>query len=238
MAQTMILRTAPRQTSLFSLNMNQIDDLFPGFSAGDFAVVYGSSSIEYLTAMLCVRAQLPHEVGGLNSDVLFIDSGNTFNKDQINRITQRQHLDKKQVLARIHISRACTAYQMTTLIMEHLKNIITEFNTKFIIISDITGLFLSQDIPEEEACRVFSQLTAYLQKFARENQLIILATCLKHPNSNRNMSLKNVTCSKANIILALRQTLYDSSFELEKHPYFMLGTAEFPSNNATLSDFF
>ena len=237
MAQTMILKTAPQQTSLFSLNMQQVDYLFPGFAAGDFAVVYGSQSIEYLTSVLCVRAQLPRELGGLNSYVLFIDSGNTFNKHQINRIIQKQHLNQKQALARIHISRACTAYQMTTLIMEHLKNIIKEFNAKFIVISDITGLFLSEDIPEEEVCRVFSQITAYLQKFARENQLIILATCPKHPNSNRNMNLKAITCNKANIVLALKQTLYDSSFELEKHPQFMLGSAEFQSSNATVTDF-
>ncbi len=237
MTQTTLLKTVPQQTSLFSLNMRQVDDLFPGFSAGDFAVVYGSPLIEYLTSVLCVRAQLPREVGGLNSDVLFIDSGNTFNKYQINRIIQRQHLNQKQTLARIHISRACTAYQMTSLIMEHLKNIITEFNAKFVVISDITGLFLAEDIPEEEACRVFSQITAYLQKFARENQLIILATCPKHPSSSRNMNLKAVTCNKANVILSLQQTLYDSNFELEKHPRFMLGSAEFPSSNATLTDF-
>jgi len=50
MTQTMILKNAPQQTSLLSLNMRQVDDLFPGFTAGDFAVVYGSPSIEYLTS--------------------------------------------------------------------------------------------------------------------------------------------------------------------------------------------
>jgi hypothetical protein len=238
MTQTLILKNASQQTSLLSLNMREINDLFPGFMAGDFAAVYGSMSIEYLTSILCVRAQLPREVGGLNSDVIFIDSGNTFNRHQISRIVQRQHLDQKQALSRIHIYRAFTAYQMTTLIMEHLKNIITEFNAKLIVISDITGLFLSEDVPEEEACRVFSQITAYLQKFARENQLIILAACPKHPSSIRNTKLKVDTCNKANVVLSLKQTLYDSSFELEKHPQFMLGTAEFPISNTTLTDFF
>ena len=127
---------------------------------------------------------------------------------------------------------------MTSLIMEHLKNTINEFNAKFIIISDITGLFLAEDISEEEALRAFSQVAAYLQKFARENQLIILATCPKHPNSNRNSNLQALTCTRANVVLALRQTMYDSEFELEKHSQFLLGTAEFPSDNLTLTDFF
>jgi hypothetical protein len=237
MAQTMLIKTAPQQDSLLSLNMMQVDYLFPGFAAGDFAVVHGSASIEYLTSLLCIQAQLPKQVGGINSNVLFIDCGNTFNRNQISKIIKRQHLNEKQALSRIHISRACTAYQMTTLIMEHLKNLIAEFNTKFIIISDITGLFLSEDIPKEEACRVYSQIVAYLQKFAKEHRLIILATCPKHTNNIRNKELKTMTCVKANVVLGLTQTLYDSNFELEKHPSFMLGSAEFPLTNATLTNF-
>jgi hypothetical protein len=237
MSQKMMMKNALQQPTLFALNMRNVDDLFPGFTAGDFAVVYGSTSIEYLSSLLCIRAQLPSQVGGLNSDVIFIDSGNTFNRQQITHVVQRHHLNQKQALSRIHISRACTAYQMTVLIMEHLKNTINEFNAKLIIISDITGLFLAEDIPEEEARRAYSQVTAYLQKFARENQLIILATCPKHPNSNRNANLQALTCTRANVVLALRQTMYDSEFELEKHPQYMLGIAEFPSQNLTLTDF-
>lgn len=238
MSQKMMLKTELQQSQLFSLKMENVDELFPGFTPGDFAVVYGSPSIEYLTSLLCIRAQLPIQMGGLNSNVIFIDSGNTFNRHQIIRVVKRHHLDQKQAVSRIHISRACSAYQMTSLIMEHLKNTINEFNAKFIIISDITGLFLADDIPDEEARRAFSQVTAYLQKFARENQLIILATCPKHPNSNRNANLQALTCTRANVVLALRQTMYDSEFELEKHPRFMLGTAEFQSQNLALTDFF
>lgn len=237
MAQTTILKSALQRTTKLTLNMGNVDELFPGFVAGDFAVVYGSSSIDYLTSMLCIRAQLPQKVDGLNSEVIFIDSGNTFNQPQITRILRRHHRNQKQALEKIHIYRACTAYQLTTLIMEHLKNIVAEFNAKFIVLSDITSLFLSEDISEEEACKVFSQLTAYLQKFARENQLIILATCHKHSNYSRNADLRTITCTKANVVLALRQTMYNSDFELEKHPHFMLGSAEFPSDNLTLTDF-
>ena len=238
MAQTLMFKNVAEQTSLLSLNMGQVDDLFPGFAAGDFALIYGSPSIDYLTATLCIRSQIPKDIGGLNSDVLFIDCGNTFNKDQINRTIQRYHLNQKQAISRIHISRACTAYQITSLITEHLKNIVTEFNTKLIIISDITGLFLAEDIPEEEASRVFSQLAAYLQKFARDNKLIIVTTVPRHQNKRRNEALKTTICNKANIAIMLKQSLYESEFELEKHRKFLLGSAEFPSTNGNLTDFF
>jgi hypothetical protein len=222
---------------LFSLNMRNVDALFPGFTPGDFAVIYGSPSAVFLTSMLCVKAQLPIQLGGLSSNVIFIDGGNTFRLYQVSRLAQIHQLNPKQALDRIYLSRAFTAYQMTSLIMERLKEAVEKFNAKLVIISDIAGLFLDKDIPDEEARRVFSQVTAYLQNFAREKQIILLATYMPRQNNNRNLYLHTITCVRANVVIALRQTQYDREFALEKHPCFVLGSAEFPSDNLTLTDF-
>lgn len=237
MSQKMLLKTLQPQQDLLSFNMGNIDELFPGFAPGDFAVLYGSQSIEYLTSLLCVRAQLPTQVGGLNTNVLFIDSGNTFNRHQVTRLLQRHHLNLKQALNKIHISRACSAYQLTSLIMEHLRNMINEFNAKIVIISNITSLFLADTISDEEASRVFNQVTSCLQRLAHENHVIILATCSRYSNNYRNSTLIGITCKNSNVNIVLRTTLYDSEFELEKHPHHLLGIAEFPSTNPTLMDF-
>jgi len=50
---------------------------FPGFALGDFAVLQGSSVLS-LASLWCVKAQLPTQLGGLQSSVIFIDGGNTF----------------------------------------------------------------------------------------------------------------------------------------------------------------
>ncbi len=236
MSQNLIVKTTGKQT-LFSLNMRNINDLFPGFAPGDFAVIYGSPSVISLTSLLCVRAQLPAQIGGLSSNVVFIDGGNTFRLYQVSRLAKVHHLDPKQALDRIFLSRAFTAYQMTALIMERLKDAVEKYNAKLIVISDIAGLFLDKDIPDEEARRVFSQITAYLQSFARQNQVILIATYPPRQNTSRNAFLQTVTCQRANVVLSLRQTIYDREFILEKHPHFMLGTAELPSENLTLTHF-
>ena len=236
MSQNILVKPTAKQ-ALFSLNMRNVNDLFPGFAPGDFAVIYGSPSVISLTSLLCVRAQLPTQLGGLSSNVVFIDGGNTFRLYQVSRLAQLHHLDPKQALNRIYLSRAFTAYQMTALIMERLKDAVEKYNAKLVIISDIAGLFLDKDIPDEEARRVFSQVAAYLQNFARQNQIILIATYPPRQNSSRNAYLQTVTCGKANVVLALKQTMYDREFTLEKHPRFMLGTAEFPSENLTLTDF-
>jgi hypothetical protein len=226
-----------QQQPLFSLNMRNITELFPGFSPGDFAVIYGSPSVLSLTSLLCIRAQLPAQLGGLSSSVVFIDGGNTFRLYHISRLAQVHHMDPRQVLNRIYLSRAFTAYQMTTLIMEHLKDAVERYNAKIVVISDIAALFLDKDIPEEEAKSVYGQVMAYLQNFAREKRIILIATCPTHQNSSRSSYLQTLTYARANVVLSLRQTMYDREISLEKHPRFMLGSAEFPSDNLTLTDF-
>ena len=126
---------------------------------------------------------------------------------------------------------------MTSLIMERLKDAVDKFNARLVVISDIAGLFMDKDISDEEARHVFSQIVAYLQNFARQKQIILIATYLPRYAKSRNENLQTVTCKKANVVLSLKQTLYDRELTLEKHPRFMLGSAEFPTENLTLTDF-
>jgi hypothetical protein len=217
--------------------MRNINQLFPGFAVGDFAVLYGSPSVLSLASLLCVRAQLPNQLGGLGSDVIFVDGGNTFRLYQVARLAQLHQLNPKEVLERIYISRAFTAYQMTALIMEKLKETVKRYDAKLVVISDIAGFFLDRDIPDEEARRVFSQVTVYLSTFAKENQLILIATYPPHQDTRRNTFLHTLTCGRANVVISLRQTKYDRELVLEKHPRYVLGSAEFPSENLTLTEF-
>lgn len=222
---------------LFSLNIRNVNQLFPGFNEGDFAVIYGSSSVQSLTALLCVRAQLPKQIGGLGSSVVFIDGGNTFRLYQITRLAQAHQLNPKQVLDKIYISRAFTAYQLTALIMQKLQYAVKEFDAKLVIVSDITEFFLDKDLTDDEAQRVFNQITTYLSNFAYENQIITIATYIPHIDLRRNNSLHALACQKAGVVLSLNQNKTSRTICLEKHPYLKLGLAELPSETIKLTDF-
>jgi hypothetical protein len=217
--------------------MRNINDLFPGFAIGDFAVLYGSDSVQSLVPLLCVRAQLPPQLGGLGSSVVFIDGGNTFRLYQIARLTQLHQLDPKQTLERIYLSRAFTAYQMTALILEKLKETVNRYDAKLVIISDIAGFFLDKNVQEYEARRVYSQMIAYLSTFAKENGIVLIATYPPHQQTKRNSLFQAVTCGNANVVISLNQTRYEREFILEKHPRYMSGVAELPSETLTLEHF-
>jgi hypothetical protein len=236
MSQNLIVKPTMAQT-FFSLNMPDVDELFPGFTPGDFAVLYGSPSVISLTSLLCIRAQLPAQLGGLGSNVVFVDGGNTFRLHKIARLAQLHHLNPRQTLERISISRAFTAYQLTSLILDKLEETVQKYKAKLVVISDIGGFFLDDDIPNEEAQKVYSQIINYLSSFAKKHQIILIATYLPNSENRRSSLLQEVTCSKARTVLYFSKTAYTREITLEKHPSFVLGTAELPSENLKLTDF-
>jgi len=237
MSQNLIVQTKPKQQeqmALFSLKIASVADLFPGFSLGDFAVIHSAQSCATITSLLCVRAQCK---SNLNSNVLFIDGGNTYNSALIARFASIHRLDPEQTLKRVSVQSVFTAYELTMLVMEHLEELVQRFSTKLVVISDIAGLFLDEQIPEEEARSVFNQLLFYLQSFAKEHKVIIVATYISRPDASRNFLLQKLACVKANVVIGLRSTQYERTFELEKHPQYMLGSAEFSPDSVSLVDF-
>jgi hypothetical protein len=226
----MIVKSVPSSTFL-SLNMGNVNALFPGFQAGDFALIHGSNAVHSLVTLLSVRAQLPTQLGGLASNVVYIDGNNTFRLYQTTRLAKLCQLDP------IYISRAFTAYQMTALTMQKLDEGTKTCNAKLVIISDIAAMFLDSDLQQEEAERIYSHVTTRLSNFARESQTIIIATYPPHYGSPRNKYLKAITSARANVVLALRQTEYKREVILEKHPIFACGSAELPDKNFQLTAF-
>ncbi|MEM2108826.1 MAG: hypothetical protein QXL10_06065 [Candidatus Bathyarchaeia archaeon] len=236
MLQNTLIKPAPSKP-LLTLNLPNIDQRFPGFAIGDFALLHGSHAVTSLASLLCVRAQLPAQLGGLRSNVVFIDGGNTFRLYQIAQLARIHQLDPKQTLERIYISRAFTAYQMTTLILEKLKEAVSLYDAKLVIISDIATFFLDKCVPEEEAREVFSQVTAYLSNFSRKNETVLIATYPPHQETRRNSYLHAIASARANVVISLSQSGYKRELVLEKHPRYVLGSVELPSDACRLTDF-
>ena len=85
---------------------------------------------------------------------------------------------------------------------------------------------MDNDVAHEEAQRIYSQIVSYLSSFARKHQIVVVATYLPYSESRRNGLLQEITCSRANTVLAFSKTAYTREITLEKHPSFMLGTAK------------
>lgn len=186
-----------------------------------------------------MRAQLPIQLGGLETNVVFVDGGNTFRLYKVSHIAQLHRLDPRQVLERTYISRAFTAHQMTSMILDKLEGVALEYDARLVIVSDIAGLYLDKDVQAEESREVFSQVAAYLSKFAEENGLIVMATYLPHYRSRLNAFLYAVACARANVVMSVTKSphRFGQQLVLAKHPLFKLGRVDFPSEDLTLDHF-
>ena len=233
MYQNTILKTA-ELGELLSFNSQNLSQLFPGFAIGDFAVLYGSKSVSSLSSLLCVRAQLPPQLGGLGSSVIFVDGGNSFKLYQTARLAKLHNLNPDTTLKKIHIARAFTAYQMTSLILEKLKETVTRYNANLVIISDILTYYCDNNIDREESYQIYKQVLSYLSKFAKENNILLIVTENGNP---RNKELHELTIQKADTVISINHSKYEHEFNLEKHPNYILGTADFPSENLEITHF-
>ncbi|HSQ49246.1 MAG TPA: hypothetical protein VLL96_06160, partial [Candidatus Deferrimicrobiaceae bacterium] len=93
--QQLILKPAMAQptTTKLAFNIPDINGLFPGFKAGDFAAVFGPQAITSLMSQLCVRAQMPRHLGGFETKVVFIDAANSSSLSTILEAAKLQQLD-------------------------------------------------------------------------------------------------------------------------------------------------
>jgi hypothetical protein len=213
-----------------------VDEVFSGLEPKDFAVLHGSAS-NLMLFNLCVRCQLSPPSGGLNSTAVFIDGGNIFNPYVVAEVARRYGLIPKDALEKVYVSRAFTAYQLSSLILEGLEEAVKNFRSRFVAVSGISDLFLDRDVPKTEAQELFMKTCVRLQRIARENEIVVAASYARRRNNSRSLFLEAILQEEASVILGLKQSRGVLRFYLEKHPKIILFSAELSGNNVCLTDF-
>ena len=222
---------------VLALGIPKLDEAFPGFQSGDFAVLFGRPLSTMLAFLLSVRCQLPFKKGGLNSRVVYIDGGNTFDPYAVSAIAQEYGLEPKSVLEKIFISRAFTAYQLTALVFEKLEEALKKYRSKLVLISDITGLFLDRDVPKIEGRDIFLKMTQYLSEVASRRRAVVVASYFPRPYSSRNLFLESVLLARASTVIRFKEFRSGFKFVLEDHATIKPFAIDFPSNAVTMEMF-
>lgn len=167
--------------------------------------------------MLCVRCQLPICEGGLDSTAIFVDGGNIFDPYFIAETSRQLGLSPEKALNNIRISRAFTSHQLTTLITEELIRVLDQYGSKLVVISNITELYCDPDTGKRETKEIFNHITIYLEKLAKEREIIIVATSLP-PQTKRKWSLDQYLTGRAQTVARVEAADHFIRVTLEKHP--------------------
>jgi RecA/RadA recombinase len=219
-----------------SLGVPAVDNIFPGFEAGDFAVVYGDE-VSFMAFALCVRCILPTEKGGLGSSVAFVDGGNSFNPYLVADLARIYDLDPRAALERAYVSRAFTAYQLSSLILEKLEPFLNVKKSRLLVVSDIASLFLDRDVPKTEAKDLFIKVCAKLSEIAEKKQTLVLATYYPERSSKRGLFLEAVLFGRSNVIVKFERRGSVLRFVLQDHPRIKPFSIDFQSEDVQLTNY-
>jgi predicted amidohydrolase len=152
----------------------------------------------------------------LDSDVVFIDSGNLFDAHAVSRHCTILGLEPEKVQERIHLSRAFTHHQVHSLIIDKLPSAIERYNAKLVVISDLTALFSDPDVRDRrEAREVFNNSVLFLGKIAEQRNVLVLATSLK----TRDKTMDNILIRTAHVSARLTGRGAYMQLTVARHPF-------------------
>ncbi len=135
----------------------------------------GKTQIMHQLAVNCTRAI---EEGGFNSDVLIIDTENTFRPERIIQMSKFRGADPDEVLKRIHVARAYNSHHQI-LLAERASEMAKEFPIRLLIVDSLTSHFRSEYMGRgslSERQQLLNRHMHDLLKFSTINNSVIAVT--------------------------------------------------------------
>ena len=135
----------------------------------------GKTQIMHQLAVNCTR---PLEEGGFNSDVLIIDTENTFRPERIIQMSKFRGADPDEVLKRIHVARAYNSHHQI-LLAERASEMAKEFPIRLLIVDSLTSHFRSEYMGRgslSERQQLLNRHMHDLLKFSTINNSVIAVT--------------------------------------------------------------
>ena len=160
-------------------------------SLTEFYGEFGSGKSQ-LCHQLCVTVQLGEAQGGLNGNVLYIDTEATFRPERVQQIAPRFGIKTREVLKGIVYAEAYTSNHQTVL-LENADEVIKENNIKLIIIDSVMGHFRSEYIGREMLASRQQHLNKHLHKLMRLSRAFNTAAVI----TNQVMASPDAFFSKA-----------------------------------------
>ena len=127
---------------------------------------------------LAVNATIPEERGGLDSDVVIIDSENTFRPERIIQMATYLGVDPQETLRRIHVARAFNS-QHQVLLVEKAIQLAEEKKIRLMIVDSLTSHFRAEYVGRgalAERQQVLNRHMHDLLNFATLNNAAIVVT--------------------------------------------------------------
>ncbi|HNU36452.1 MAG TPA: DNA repair and recombination protein RadA, partial [Methanomassiliicoccales archaeon] len=143
----------------------------------EFYGEFGSGKTQ-ICFQLAVNATLPKEKGGLDGDVVIIDTENTFRPERIVQMANGMGADPEEVLKRIHVARAYnSSHQM--LLVEKAADVGKLHPVRLLIVDSLTAHFRAEFVGRGTLAERQGLLNKHMHEllsFAEVNNAVIAVT--------------------------------------------------------------
>ena len=169
-----------REVQKLSSKVQSIDDLLGGgFETQALVEVYGAfgSGKTQIGHQLAVNTILPLSQGGLNGEVFYIDTEDTFRPERIAQMAEAVGMDPQDALDRIHVARAYnSAHQM--LLVDEIKRMAKSIDVKLVIVDSLTSHFRAEYVGRGMLASRQQKLNKHLKELKQlsdvQNALILV----------------------------------------------------------------
>jgi DNA repair protein RadA len=158
-----------------------IDELLGGgFETQSICEVYGEfgSGKTQIGHQLAVNCLLPKEQGGLDGEVFYIDTEDTFRPERIAQMARGAGIDPEVALERIHVARAYNSnHQM--LLVDEIQRMSKNIDVKLIIVDSLIAHFRAEYLGRGMLADRQQKLNRHLKelkKLADVNNALVLVT--------------------------------------------------------------
>ena len=210
----------------------QLDELTGGFHSSKVMLLDSDSSYtSNLLHLICVQA-----ISQFDEEVVWIDGGNTVDPYAMSSLCKRLRLDKRDILSRVNISRAFTAYQLVSLIDEKLEEQVERISPSTVIVSSITELFLDKDMKWMESYQLLRRCAEDISRVTKDHETITLVSDHTPGYVQPNQRMSAVLYERFDRIVQMRERRGGVMFRLPAEGRSMFFSPA-PWNQTTLDEY-
>ena len=188
----------------------ELDKLLGGFKTGEITYIDGDSKlISSIPDQLCVNTYRTFQ-----SNIIYIDAGMCADPYKIAKYARKMEMDQRKVLEHVHISRAFTVYQLSTLIQDMLEPTIKRYKPQTLIIGRLPIFYLDSDVTDKEAKTLLRSCLHKIRELTTKYNLITIFTNLDKKRLIDNRNVRKIIYDNVDETVLMKQTELATHVEL------------------------
>lgn len=187
---------------IVTTGIKELDILMGGLKAGEITYIDGNSTlIRNIPSQICINTYRTFQ-----KDIIYLDAGISANPYKIAEYAKKMEIDQRETLEHIHISRAFTVYQLTTLIQDLLEPMIRKHNPQTLLIGEFPVFYLDTDVKEKEAQTLLRANLHKIYELTKKHNLITIFTNHDTRMRTTQRNIRNILHSTVHETILMKET--------------------------------